>query len=151
MSEQKTECTLVLRRIYDAPVERLWRAWTTAEELGLWYLAGHDHIIHFAEVDLRVGGGYRIGFGPPGKTPYIETGRYVEITPMTRLAFDAGVTLGEGGDEALVVERMVVEFTDLGDGRTQLLLTDTGPDSWKSGAGWLPCLESLDRYLAAAA
>jgi uncharacterized protein YndB with AHSA1/START domain len=148
MSEQKTECTLILRRIYDAPIERLWRAWTTAEELGLWYLAGHDHIIHFAEVDLRVGGGYRIGFGAPDKTPYIETGRYVEITPMTRLAFDAGVTLGEGGAEALVVERMVVEFTDLGDGRTLLILTDTGPDSWKSGAGWLPCLESLARHLA---
>jgi hypothetical protein len=69
---------------------------------------------------------------------------------MTRLVFDAGVTLGEGGLKALAVERMVVEFIDLGDGRTQLVLTDTGPDSWKSGEGWLPCLESLDRYLAAA-
>ena len=143
---QKTECTLILKRIYDAPVERLWRAWTT-EELGLWYMAGDDHVIHFAEINLRVGGGYRVGFGPPGKTPYVETGTYVEITPMTRLVFDAGVTLGEGGTEALVVERMVVEFIDLGDGRTQLVLTDTGPDSWKSGEGWLPCLESLERFL----
>ena len=145
---QKIECTLILKRVYDAPVERLWRAWTTAEELGLWYLAGEDHVIHFAEVDLRVGGGYRIGFGPPGKTPYVETGTYIEITPMTRLAFDAGVTLGEDGLEALAVERMVVEFVDLGDGRTQLVLTDTGPDSWRSGEGWLPCLESLARYFA---
>ena len=151
MAEQKTECTLVLRRIYDAPVERLWRAWTTADELGLWYLAGEEHVIHFAEVDLRVVGGYRVGFGPPGETPYVETGRYVEIAPMTRLAFDAGVTLGEDGGQALAVERMVVEFIDLGDGRTQIVLTDTGPDSWKSGAGWLPCLESLARHLAQAA
>lgn len=146
----ETEVMLILRRIYDAPVERLWRAWTSAEELGLWYMAGADHVIHFAEVDLRIGGGYRIGFGPPGKTPYVETGTYVEITPMTRLAFDAGVTLGEGGVEALALERMVVELTDLGDGRTELVLTDTGRDAWKSGEGWLPCLESLARHLARA-
>jgi uncharacterized protein YndB with AHSA1/START domain len=145
-----TEVTLILRRIYNAPVARIWRAWTTAEELGRWYLAGEDHVIHFAEVDLRVGGGYRIGFGPRGKTPYVETGTYVEITPMTRLAFDAGVTLGEGGALALALERMVVELTDLGDGRTELVLTDTGRDAWKSGEGWLPCLESLARHLASA-
>jgi uncharacterized protein YndB with AHSA1/START domain len=151
MSEtQKIECTLILKRVYDAPVERLWRAWTT-EELGRWYMAGDDHVIHFAEIDLRVGGGYRVGFGPPGKTPYVETGTYIEITPMTRLVFDAGVTLGEGGTEALAVERMVVEFIDVGGGRTQLILTDTGPDSWKSGEGWLPCLESLARFVAKAA
>ena len=147
---QQIECTLILKRIYDAPVARLWRAWTTAEELGLWYMAGDEHVIHFAEVDLRVGGGYRVGFGPPGKTPYVETGIYIEITPMTRLVFDAGVTLGEGGVEALALERMVVEFIDLGDGRTQLVLTDTGPDSWRSGEGWLPCLASLARHLAKA-
>lgn len=146
----ETEVTLILRRIYDAPVAMLWRAWTTAEALGRWYMAGDDHVIHFAEVDLRVGGGYRIGFGPSGKTPYVETGRYVEITPITRLAFDAGVTLGEGGAEAVAMERMVVQFTDLGDGRTELVLSDTGRDAWKSGAGWLPCLGSLARYLAKA-
>jgi hypothetical protein len=45
---------------------------------------------------------------------------------------------------------MVVELTDLGDGRTELVLTDTGRDAWKSGEGWLPCLESLARHLASA-
>jgi uncharacterized protein YndB with AHSA1/START domain len=147
---QKTECTLILRRIYDAPVARLWRAWTTAEELGLWYLAGDDHIIHFAEADVRVGGEYRVAFGPPGQPPYVEVGRYDEVVPMKRLAFRATVSV-EGADsaEALIhAETVVVEFIDLGDGRTQLILTDTGPESWKSAQGWLPCFESLGRYLA---
>jgi hypothetical protein len=40
-----------------------------------------------------------------------------------------------------------VEFVDLGDGRTEIVLTDTGPDSWRSGEGWIPCLASLARYL----
>lgn len=41
----------------------------------------------------------------------------------------------------------MVEFVDLGDGRTEIVLTDTGPDSWRSGEGWIPCLASLARYL----
>ena len=150
MSEpQKTGCVLILTRIYDAPIERVWRAWTDPAQLARWYMAGDDHVIHFAEADVRVGGIYRIGFGPPGKTPYIETGRYTEVVPMTRLAFEASVTLGEGGPLA-VAELNVIELTDLGDGRTKLVLTDTGPDAWRSGEGWIPCLESLDRHLTAA-
>ena len=60
----KVETTLILRRTYDKPVERVWRAW--AEELGQWYVAGDDHIVHFAQADFRVGGTYRVGFGPAG-------------------------------------------------------------------------------------
>ena len=47
-------------------------------------------------------------------------------------------------------ETVVVDFVDLGDGRTQIVLTDTGIDSWRSGAGWVPCFASLGRYLALA-
>ena len=89
------ECSLILRRIYNAPIARVWRAWTEPTELGRWYVAGSDHIVHFCEADVRVGGTYRVGFGPPGTTPYVETGRYTEIVPPTRLAFDEIVTLGE--------------------------------------------------------
>jgi uncharacterized protein YndB with AHSA1/START domain len=150
MSEQKTKCVLVLTRVYDAPVEQVWRAWTDAAELGRWYMAGGDHVIHFAEADVRVGGLYRIGFGPPGKMPYVETGRYTEIVPLKRLAFEEAVTLGETDAASALIhaELIEIDFTELGDGRTQIVLTDTGPDSWRSGEGWLPCFDSLERHLA---
>jgi uncharacterized protein YndB with AHSA1/START domain len=135
----------VLKRIYDTPVERVWRAWTEAEALGKWYMAGDDHIIHFAEADVRAGGGYRIGFGKPGEEPYVETGRFSEVKPMTRLAWEAGVS--KGGQEMLG-ESVVLEFRDLGDGRTELVLTTTGEEAWHSAQGWIPCLHSLARYLA---
>ena len=147
MAKNKTiECTLILRRTYDAPVERLWRAWTDPKELGLWYVAGDDHIVHFCEADVRVGGSYRIGFGPPGKTPYVETGRYTEIVPMKRLAAEEMVSRDakEFGNS-----RYTVEFRDLGGGRSELVLTTTGDEVWRSGEGWTPCLESLARFLAA--
>src|SRR5580658_5544468 len=84
----RTECILVFRRIYGAPIERLWRAWTDPAELGRWYLAGDDNVIYFAEVDLRVGGRFRVSFGQPGKPPYIETNRYTEIVRPMRLAWE---------------------------------------------------------------
>jgi uncharacterized protein YndB with AHSA1/START domain len=148
MAEPHTiECILVLKRIYDAPLERIWRAWTEAEALGKWYMADDDHVIHFAEADVRVGGTYRVAFGRPGATPYIETGRYSEVTPMTRLAWIAEVAL-EGADTDYG-ELIELDLIDLGDGRTQLVLVSKGEQAWRSGAGWFPCLSSLARYLAA--
>jgi uncharacterized protein YndB with AHSA1/START domain len=141
--KNKIGCTLILRRIYDAPVARLWRAWTDPAELARWYVAGDDHIVHFCEADVRVGGTYRIGFAPPGKTPYIETGRYIEIVPNKRLVFEEQVSF-EG--KRLGGTMNEIEFRDLG-GRTEIVLSSSGEEAWRSGEGWTPCLESLARYL----
>lgn len=140
----KVDSTLILKRIYDAPVERVWRAWTEAAELGRWYVAGHDHVVHFCEADVRVGGGYRIGFAPPGKTPYVETGTYKEIVPLKRLAFEETVSF-QG--RALHTNLTTVEFNDLGGGRCEVSITSSGKDSWRTGEGWTPAMESLARHL----
>jgi uncharacterized protein YndB with AHSA1/START domain len=143
----KTTCVLVFRRVYDVPIERLWRAWTDPDELGRWYLAGDDHIIHFAEVDLRVGGRWKIAFGPPGKEPYVETNCYTEIVSPTRLSWRGQLTTD--GREIPGGEASVLELVDLGGGRTELILTNTGDESlWRHGEGWIPCLNSLERYLS---
>lgn len=144
MASEKIECTLILKRIYDAPIERLWKAWTDPRELAMWYVAGVDHIVHFCEADVRVGGVYRVGFGPPGQTPYIESGRYLEITPMTRLVFEESVSF-EGKSQHSTIT--TVELCDLG-GRAELILSSSGNEAWRTGEGWTPCLESLARHLA---
>jgi len=145
----RTECVLVFRRVYDAPIERIWRAWTEASELGRWYLAGDDYVIHAAEVDLRVGGVWRVSFGSPGKPPYVETNRYTEIKRPFRLAWEG--VLEVDGRQIPGGAGSTVELFDLGDGRTALVLTNTGDeDLWRHGEGWIPCLNSLERLLAAA-
>jgi uncharacterized protein YndB with AHSA1/START domain len=143
-NDDTIDCTLILRRTYNAPVARVWRAWTDPAELGKWYVADSDHIVHFAEADVRIGGTYRVGFGPPGTTPYIETGRYTEIVPMTRLAFAESVSLN---GEVMQGTSNIVELRDVGAGRTELVLTCTGENSWRSGEGWTPCLQSLAAFL----
>jgi uncharacterized protein YndB with AHSA1/START domain len=141
----KVESTLILRRVYEKPVERLWRAWTDAKELGQWYVAGDDHVVHFAEADVRVGGTYRVGFGPAGSKPYIETGTYREIVPQKKLVFTEGVA--REGEGQLFSQHTIVEFRDLGGSRTEVVVTCTGVDTWRTGEGWTPCLESLARHL----
>ena len=65
---------------------------------------------------------------------------------MVRLAAEEVVSL-EGKEFGN--SRYKVEFRDLGDGRSELVLTTTGDEVWRSGEGWTPCLESLARYVAA--
>lgn len=139
----KVESRLILKRIYAAPVARVWRVWTDAAELGRWYVAGSDHVVHFCEADVRVGGKYRVGFAPPGAEPHVETGTYSEVVAMTRLVFEE--TVSHRG-KALHTNTTVVEFKDLG-GRTELTIISDGRDSWRTGEGWTPAMESLARYL----
>jgi len=146
MSASAIESSLTLKRIYDVPVARLWRAWTDPKELGQWYVAGDDHIVHFCEADVRVDGTYRVGFGPAGSKPYVETGRYTEVVPASRLVFEETVSSSEG--ERIHTNITVIEFRDLGGGKSQLILTSIGPESWRTGEGWTPCLESLARHLS---
>lgn len=145
MSASAIESSLTLKRVFDVPVERLWRAWTDPKELGQWYVAGDDHIVHFCEADVRVGGKYRVGFGPRGKSPIIETGDYIEVVPTSRLCFNESVAID---GQQLHNNLTVVDFLDLGGGKSQLILTSIGHESWRTGEGWTPCLESLARHLA---
>jgi uncharacterized protein YndB with AHSA1/START domain len=143
--KHKVDSTLILKRVYAAPIELVWRAWTTQEELAKWYVAGWDHVVHFAEADVRAGGTYRISFGAPGKTPCVETGHYREVVPMKRLAFQETVTIG---DQQMHTNETRVDFRDLG-GSTEITVTSTGFESWRSGEGWIPAMESLATHLAA--
>jgi uncharacterized protein YndB with AHSA1/START domain len=146
---RRRECVLILKRIVDAPIERVWRAWTDPAELGQWFVAGDDHVVHFCDVDLRIGGHFHVGFGPPGRPPFVEKNRYTEIVRPTRLAYHGEMTVD--GKVVMVGEGGGVDFSDLGDGRTLVVITNVGEeDIWRHGAGWIPNLNSLERFLATA-
>src|SRR5262245_48290593 len=121
----KTETTLVLRRIYDVPPARVFRAWTTQEELKRWYSADANFVIHSVDIDLRVGGTLRAVFGPRDGEPIIELNHYREVVPGRRLAFD--MTLSRG-DTFLSKTSITIEFNDIGGGKTEVVLTDVGDD-----------------------
>lgn len=136
--------TIVLRRTFDAPVERVYRAWTEIAEISNWWTCGEGLPGTILELDVRVGGKMRVSFGNPGEEPSINTSEYLEVVPNNRLVFNmtrvkAGVVRAE--------TRCTVEFHDLG-GRTEIVLTDSGMGGASNEKGWTPTLASLGRWLA---
>jgi len=88
MPTSNAETTLYLRHTFAAPREKVFRAWTTAAELKRWFAAGADYVGELAEVDLRVGGKYRIGMKYlPDGTLHVATGIYKVIKAPERLVF----------------------------------------------------------------
>ncbi|HXY32554.1 MAG TPA: SRPBCC domain-containing protein [Gemmatimonadaceae bacterium] len=130
---------LQVRRTFSAPPERLFRAWTTAAELKKWH-APRDLGVSLAEVDLKVGGRYRIHMRQPDGAEHRVSGIYRVIDPPRKLAY----TWQWDGDaeETLVT----LEFLPKGTG-TELVLTHEGfaTDEKRTSHehGWTSILERL--------
>jgi uncharacterized protein YndB with AHSA1/START domain len=111
--------TLVIDRIIDAPRERVFAAWTTRDAMERWYLDGDDFEARVTELDVRVGGAYRVEFGPRGATPYVEHGVYLEVEPPNRLVMTETI---EGVETPWAGTQVTVELHDVA-GKTRLVLT----------------------------
>jgi uncharacterized protein YndB with AHSA1/START domain len=73
---------------YNAPRERVFRAWTGPDLLMQWFRPGPGFTALIAEVDLRVGGRFRIGTqAPQDDRPRIATGVYLYVQPPEKLVF----------------------------------------------------------------
>jgi uncharacterized protein YndB with AHSA1/START domain len=80
----KNKSELTITRIFDAPLELAWKAWTEPERMKTWW--GPQYFTApVIKTDLRVGGKYLYCMrGPDGKD-YWSTGVYRELVPMERL------------------------------------------------------------------
>ena len=136
--------TLVLRRTYGAPRAAVFRAWTDVAELARWYSPSSEFGVQRAEGEIRAGGRAEFTFGPPGEEPYVETNRYREVVPATRLVFQ--MTISRAG-RVLSETVVTVEFRDL-DGGTEVIVTDVGSGAEEHATGWGPTLDNLGRHLA---
>ena len=136
--------TLVVRKTIRATAERLFTAWTDPAQLKLWWGPRGVRCTD-AEVDLRVGGRYRIANQfPDGKILWI-TGEYESIEPPRKLVYTWRLEAQEGNSE-----RVTVQFEPLGD-LTEVIVThelisnETLRDRHEQG--WIGCLEGLANYL----
>jgi uncharacterized protein YndB with AHSA1/START domain len=146
--ERTSEQELVVTRTIDGPRDVVFEAWTDAELFRQWWVpASMDLKLLSCEVDARVGGSYRLTFDVGAAEPMAFFGRYLEVTPPTRL-----VWTNEEGDEGTVVT--TVTFEDHGAG-TRLVVNDRYPSkealdaAIESGAtGWNPeTFDQLDELL----
>lgn len=117
--ERKSERELVVTRTFKAPPRIVFEAWTKPELFKRWWVPKSAGLsLLSCELDVRVGGRYRLVFAYEGSTMEFF-GRYVEVTPHSRLAW----TNDEGDEEGAVT---TVTFEEKG-GQTLLVIHDLYP------------------------
>ncbi len=118
--ERKSDRELVTTRTFNAPARIVFEAWTKPDLFRQWWVPKSlGMFLRLCEMDVRVGGGYRLVFGEDPSQPAEFFGRYLEVTPYSRLVW----TNEEGGGEGPVT---TVTFEER-DGRTLLVLHELYP------------------------
>src|SRR3979409_1250589 len=72
---------LALERSYPVGPEKVWRAWTDPEAIKRWWGPVGSARASLAQLDVRVGGRFRIVFGGPQGNDHEVQGVYKEIVP----------------------------------------------------------------------
>ncbi len=146
--ERKSGREIVVTRAFNAPARLVFEAWTRPELFRQWWVPkSMGMVLRACEMDVRVGGGYRLVFGHDASDSAEFFGRYLEVTPHSRLVWsnDEG---GEGGPVTTVT------FEEKG-GKTLLEVHDLYPskealDAAGTGAAdaMTETFEQLDDRLA---
>jgi len=145
--ERTSEREIVVTRTFDCPARVVFEAWTKPDLFKRWWVPKSIPMsLLSCELDVRVGGQYRLVFSYEGATTEFF-GRYLEVTPPTRLVW----TNDEGGEGGAVT---TVTFEEKG-GKTRLVVHDLHPskealdDAIASGstAGLPESLDQLDELL----
>lgn len=147
-------------RTYDAPVEKVWQAWTDPNMIKQWW-GPNDVSIPECDIDLRIGGRIYIvmeageAMGPYKGTRWPMEGKYTVVENNSKLSY-AGKAWTEGQEESTEIDQLTeLAITD-DNGKTKLKLKATinkiGPDAKMAvqgmQAGFTQHLDKLDKFLA---
>ena len=141
---------LRVSRTVAAGRERVFRAWTEPAQLKRWFGADEGFIIPIAEVDLRVGGRYRLGMQPPGSAQVLIVGGvYREVQAPAKLVFTWRWEAAGAAEPDTVV---TIEFHERANATEVILTHEQFVDAVQRDShalGWEGCFERLSRLLAA--
>jgi len=148
---------VIIERVFDAPVDLVWRLWTEPEHFAAWY--GPDGAtVPVATMEVRVGGRRQVCMEvptPDGPMRLWFTGEYREVVANKRLVYTESMSAGPDqpgepqsaqdgarhGDHATTEVR--IDLEEVG-GRTRLRLTHVGiPADSPGAAGWEMALDKL--------
>ena len=104
--ERKSERELVVTRTFDGPARIVFEAWTRPELFKRWWAPKSSGAsLLSCEMDVRVGGSYRLEFGHPSSEQTMAFfGRYIDVTPNARI-----VWTNDEGDEGGAVTTVTFE------------------------------------------
>lgn len=147
-----TSSTHALRveRLFDAPREAVFRAWTERDQLLRWYHFNDDWQIADIQADVRPGGSYRVSWKAPDGTMWHEFGEYREVDPPRRLVKTCNFEFpGFEENETL----LTVEFHERGH-QTLVVIVQQGYKSADNRdnhqQGWPGFLDQLATHLLGA-
>jgi uncharacterized protein YndB with AHSA1/START domain len=118
--ERTSDREVVVTRTFNAPARIVFEAWTKPELFKQWWAPkSMGMFLRSCEMDVRAGGGYRLAFGHDPSNPDEFFGRYLEVTPYSRLVW----TNDEGGEGGPIT---TVTFEEK-DGKTLLVMHELYP------------------------
>jgi uncharacterized protein YndB with AHSA1/START domain len=137
-----------IERTFEAPAEAVFDAWTSPEVMRRWYHVETDWVNPEVEVDLRVGGRWRVVMRKTDSSEVELSGEYTEIDRPHRLAMTCTFSDDPAGQQQLVE----LTFSE-SDGVTTVVMVNSGIPTYERRDaqrwGWGGCLDLLERVLAA--
>ena len=148
MDPVKEKPFLSLERHYPVAPQKVWRAWTDPQAVAKWWGPGPGEPVSLAELDVRVGGRFRIVFGGPDGKAHECAGIYKEVVPNRKLVF----TWSWPNSTPERISVVTIEFVRSGTGtdlqfRHEQLFDEKVRDDHKRG--WSGTLDKLGEFLTA--
>src|SRR5277367_2381236 len=109
-----------ITRIYNAPIETVWDAWTDPKQVAKWWGLRGFTITHHSK-DLRPGGSWKYTMHGPDGTDYPNYMQYSEVEKHKKLVYDHG-----GKDDEPAMFHVTVLFSEV-KGKTKLEMTMSLP------------------------
>jgi len=120
MTAQNSSNEIRITRIYDAPVQAVWDAWTDPDQVAQWW-GPRGFTLTSHSKDLRAGGSWRYTMHGPDGTDYPNTTQYLEVEKHSKLVYDHG-----SSDDRPPLFRVTVLFSEI-DGKTKMDMRMTLP------------------------
>jgi uncharacterized protein YndB with AHSA1/START domain len=139
IAQSREEQEIVITRVFDAPIELVWKAWVDPEMVKQWW--GPDGFTApVAHIDFRVSGTSLVCVRSPEYRDHYSTWQYRNIVPMQRIEYVHNLADKDGNKIDPVSVGMpadfpqdmlnLVTFKDLGSGKTEITVTEYG---WTAG------------------
>jgi uncharacterized protein YndB with AHSA1/START domain len=139
-----------ITRIFHAPRERVWDEWTVPERFADWFGGSEAEVpVSTVTMDVREGGRWRATmFAGPARREIQWKGEYREVVEPERLVLTITDEPDDEGSDVLIVV-----FTDLGDGRTEMHFQQRGggltPEGYeRAGQGWSKFFDRMEEDLS---
>ena len=138
-----------VKRVFDAPRERVWEEWTEPERFADWFGGpGGEVPLSSVSMDVSPGGAWRLTmFAGAEPTEIHWKGEFREVAEPERLVFTITDQPGDGPQDVVTVE-----LTELGDGRTEMRFEQRGtmsPEEYeRAKQGWGGFFDRISERLA---